>query len=218
MSAPASPVASTTVQPAARSGGSRFAPWLLVLGAVIAAVAVWYLYTTVQHTGGVGATAPTPTPFVPAAAAPSADTTQETFSEPPAGDGLNLTASLGEKVPIQTSSNEALGTVAVIKSKKYSSHDYQTPNKGNVYLGVYVRYDATSGFDYNALDWVAHDSAGAQFEWEGVDLTPELGSGTLAAGRHKEGWISFQVPKAAAHMWVDYQNSDGSVVFTVKLY
>jgi hypothetical protein len=185
---------------------------------VFAAVAIWYLYTTVQDTGGVETTAPIPTQYVPAAAAPTENTTEETFSEPPAGEGLNLTAALEEKVSIQTSSGEALGTVAVIKSKKYSSQDYQTPDKGNIYLGVYVRYDATSGFNDNPFDWVAHDAAGTQFEYEGVNLSPQLGSGTLAAGRHKEGWISFQVPKNAAHLWVDYQNSDGSVIFTVKLY
>jgi hypothetical protein len=170
-------------------------------------------------TGGSAVTQPTPTPLTnPPAAAATDDATPETFSEPPVGNGLNLTAAVGEKVPIQTSSGESLGTVAVIKSKKYSTLDYQTPDKGNIYLGVYVRYDATSGFNYNPFDWVAHDAAGAQFEYEGVNLSPELGSGTLAAGRHKEGWISFQVPKGAAHIWVDYQNSDGSVIFTVKLY
>jgi hypothetical protein len=150
----------------------------------------------------------------------STGATDEPIASLPApGGGLNGTAALGEKVDLQnTSSGVDLGTVEVIKSKKYTSYNYSTADKGKTYVGVDVRYDAVSGFDYSPLDWVAHDSSGAQYTWDGTDLNPSLDSGTLAAGRHREGWTSFQVPKSTAHLWIDYENSNGTVVFTVKLY
>lgn len=134
----------------------------------------------------------------------------------PAGD---TTAALNEAVPIVTLSDGSdLGTVTVVKSKKYASLSYSTASTGNTFVGVYVRYLAAASFTYGSFDWAAHDPAGNQYEAAFVDIDPALGSGTLAAKRKREGWISFEVPKKAAHLWADFKSYGGAVIFSVRVY
>lgn len=128
-------------------------------------------------------------------------------------------ASVGEAVPLQDGSGNDLGDVTVLEGKKYSKvGDYLTADPGRVFVGARVRYVARSEFSYNLFDWVAHDDKGTQYEPSGYALSPELGSGTLAAGRKVEGWVSFDVPKTTGHIWVDYQTYDGTVIFSVSLF
>lgn len=214
------------VSPSLLVARERTSPVLIILVLLTGLLALGALVYAFSQSGGLGGLAaapstaiPTPTSEPTATPYEPVTTYEPTFIEPPAAGGLNLTAALGEAVALQeTSSGASLGSIKVIKSKKYTSFDYSVADKGKTFVGVDVRYDAVSGFDYNPFDWVAHDAGGTQYEYDGSNLNPSLDSGTLAAGRHKEGWISFQVPKTTAHLWVDYENSDGTVVFTVKLY
>jgi hypothetical protein len=207
-----------TSPPVTRQRTSPVLILAVILTGLLALGAIGY---AVSQPGGLVAVAtatptasPTATPFE----APVV-TDEPIFTEPPPAGGLNLTAALGEAVALQnTDTGKSLGAVTVVRSKKYTSFDYSVADKGKTFVGVDVKYNAVSGFDYNPFDWVAHDASGTQYEYDGSNLNPALGSGTLAAGRHKEGWISFQVPKTLAHLWVDYENSDGTVVFSVKLY
>jgi hypothetical protein len=141
------------------------------------------------------------------------------FQPPATTGGLNGTATLGEAVPIvNAQTNAPLGSQAVVAVKRNAAIAYQAPAAGKVSVRVAVRYTATAEMSYSPLDWVVHDQDGAQYTWQGERLTPALGSGTLAAGRHVAGWIVFEVPKATSHLWADRQNPDGSVIFSVQLY
>jgi hypothetical protein len=33
-----------------------------------------------------------------------------------------------------------------------------------------------------------------------------------------EGWVTFEVPKASSHVWADYKNYNGDVIFSVQLF
>jgi hypothetical protein len=125
---------------------------------------------------------------------------------------------LGQAVTISNSTG-VLGTITVITSKRYTSLDeFQVAGKGKLWVGVELRYAATAPMSYSPFSWAAHDAAGSQYEYVARDVDPSLDSGDLGAGRNRTGWISFEVPKTTAHLWVDYKNYDGSVIFTVKLY
>jgi hypothetical protein len=216
----------TGVTPASPAVRQRTSPALLLLVVVTGVLAVAVFAYAIGPGGLIRSQTALATPTVgptlqptPTATDVAVVTDAPAFTAPPAEGGLNLTAGFGEPISLQdTSSGTSLGSVTVVKIKKYTALDYITADKGKTYVGVDVRYDAVSGFSYNPFDWVAHDATGAQYEYDGNNISPELSSGTLAAGRHREGWISFQVAKTLAHLWIDYQNSDGTVVFTVKLY
>ena len=128
-------------------------------------------------------------------------------------------AAIGERVSLNDGSGNDLGDVTVVEAKKYSSAgDFLTADRGRVFAGARVRYDARAEFSYNQFDWVAHDDEGNQFEALGYPLDPELSSGTLAAGRKVVGWVAFDVPKGTKHLWIDYQTFDGTVIFSVPLF
>lgn len=184
---------------------------------IVAGVAIALAATGRLGAPGIGAVLPTPTSTpVPR----PTETLNLSTPRPDESEGYNLTAAIGEAVPLQRADDGTeLGTVTVLSVKRYRTHDYAEARKGHTYVGVKVRYVAKAGFSYNPFDWVAHDADGTQYEYDGfADLEPELDSGTLASGRKREGWISFEIPLAVAHLWIDYQNADGSVVFSVKLY
>jgi hypothetical protein len=68
---------------------------------------------------------------------------------------------------------------------------------GYVFLSAKVRYEAiASGVNYNPFDFqvFVDDQAvdGMTFALHGPE--PELGSGTLPAGRTAEGWLLYEVP------------------------
>lgn len=140
-------------------------------------------------------------------------------STPAPDQPTNNTAKLGEGVPIISTADSAdLGTITVLASKKYpKGYDYQTPTSGRIFLAVEVRYAAVAPMSYNPLDWIVRDANGNQFEADAWIPASFIDSGDLGAGRKKTGWIGFEVPKTG-HFWIDYINSDGSTIFTVKLY
>jgi hypothetical protein len=68
---------------------------------------------------------------------------------------------------------------------------------GYVYLSALVRYEAVaSGVDYNPFDFQVFVDGqavdGYAFAINGPE--PDLGSGTLPAGRVAEGWLLYEVP------------------------
>ncbi len=128
-------------------------------------------------------------------------------------------AAMGEAVSLQDGSGADLGDVTVAQAKKVSKlADYISADKGRVFAEAQVRYVARSQFSYNLYDWVAHDDAGTQYQPYGYFGKGSLESGTLATGRSVQGWVAFDIPKTSAHLWLDYQTYDGTVVFSVKLF
>ena len=84
------------------------------------------------------------------------------------------------------------------------------PEPGNVYLQAFAVYEALAdGASFNQFDWqvfvdgVALNSTSA-FVLNGPE--PELGSGTLPAGRRAEGWLVFEVP-AAGEVVLSYEQN-----------
>jgi hypothetical protein len=140
-----------------------------------------------------------------------------TDTEPPVGEAPP-TFPLGYRTTI-TSNDEELGHVTVLAAKKLTKlSTYEVADSGKIFAAVHVRYEATASFSYNPYDWVAHDQDNRQYEVDSFGPEPALDSGDLSAGRKTDGWFAFQVPKATKHLWADYQNSDGSLVFSVPLY
>jgi hypothetical protein len=128
-------------------------------------------------------------------------------------------AAMGEAVSLQDGSGSDLGDVTVAQEKKVSKlADYVTADKGRVFAEAQVKYAARAEFSYNLYDWVAHDDAGTQYEPYGYFGKGSLESGTLATGRSVQGWVAFDIPKNTAHLWLDYQTYDGTVIFSVKLF
>jgi zinc-ribbon domain/Domain of unknown function (DUF4352) len=200
-----------TPQPVRRSGAVPIAVALIVV-AIAAAVALIYIQQ--QNNKVLNAISSAIASEVGQVAAPS-----HVFAPPAPSGGLNETAALGENVPIvDAQTNAPVGSQAVVAVKRNASIAYLTPDTGKAFVGVEVRYAATAEMPYTPLHWVVHDQDGAQYTWQGQSLTPALGSGTLAAGRHVTGWIVFEVPKATTHLWADRQNPDGTVIFSVQLY
>jgi hypothetical protein len=87
-----------------------------------------------------------------------------------------------------------------------------------VWIGAKVRYAAVAAFDYNMFDWVAHDSAGNQYQLGGYALSPGLIGGVVAKGRKVDGWVAFEVSTGTKALWVDYAPGGGAVIFSVKVY
>lgn len=128
-------------------------------------------------------------------------------------------ATIGEAVPIEDGSGNPLGTVTVLKSKEVSTlAGVLGADRGRVFVRARVRYVAQAEYGYNYLDWVAHDDKGTQYEVYGYLGEDAIAVGTLASGRTAEGWITFDVPKATKHLWVDYRTYDGAVIFSVPLF
>lgn len=220
--APAPAIDAATMAALAKREHERTSPLLVlavILTGVLALVVVGYAVAQGPGQGLLAGLSPTPTPTASPTPTPVPVVVYTPAPRTAPPGGLNNTAVLGEAVDLQnTSTGGDLGSITVVKSKKYTSLNYQTPAKGQVFVAVDVRYDARSAFSYSAGEWVLHDGSGIQYQWTANDPSPALNSGTLAAGRHQEGWVGFQVQKAATHLWIDYQNGDGSIVFTVKLY
>ena len=73
-----------------------------------------------------------------------------------------------------------------------------TPDKGNVYMQVWVTYKAVvDGVDYNQFDWdVFVDGSALQNTFTVVlsGPSPTLSSGWWPAGRTASGWLIYEVP------------------------
>lgn len=197
----------------APSGGSKVAE-RLVIGAIIVAILgggylVWAQMRTNEIVSQVGAAFPTIRPTLRPGA-----TSRPTLA-PAAGEYM---ARIGEGVPIVDGDGADLGTVTVTDSGRYTKvGQYLEADAGVVWIGAKIRYDAVANYDYNLFDWVAHDGEGNQYQPSGVARSPELGAGTLAAGRRAEGWVSFEVPRDVTQLWADYTTYDGTVIFSVPL-
>lgn len=196
--------------------GSSGAAEKVVIGLIVLAlIGGGYVLWTQQRVGQilseVGASVTRPT------IRPTIEATLEPIASPPISTDEYM-AKLKEGVPIVDGDGNDLGTVAVIDAKRYTKvGEYLVVDAGKVWIGARVRYTAAANFGFNMFDWVAHDSAGNQFEPTGYTLDPELGSGTLAKGRKAEGWVAFEVTKGTKNLWVDYTTYDGTIIFSVPL-
>ncbi len=206
---PSSPVAAPAIATTPQRGGSRA---LIIVGLVIAlAVLVGVGFQMLrQQAADILGSVSSAIPTVRATLRPAASVIVPLDE---------YQAAMGEAVSLQDGSGADLGDVSVLSGKKYSKvGDYLTAEPGRIFAGAKVRYVARSEFSYNLFDWVAHDDEGNQYQQSGYSLEPSLNSGTLAAGRKVEGWVSFDVPKSTEHLWVDYQTFDGTVIFSVPLF
>ncbi len=211
------PVSPATTHPQQVLAGSSLVVlgFFLLVGAAAAGGYVYLQGNAARVSSDVGTIASTPRPTAPGLT-DDVEPTFELVTPPPVQDPQAL---VGEPIQlVDALDGSELGSVTVLSFKKYSSLSSLEPERGYVWVGVKVRYVASGAFSFNPFDFVAHDDRRTQYESAGHDLIPSLDSGTLAKGRKKEGWISFEVPKATKHLWVDYQDADGNVVFSVKVF
>jgi hypothetical protein len=91
---------------------------------------------------------------------------------------------------------------------------------GWVYMQVYVLYESSKdGSTYNQFDWAIY-ADGRQLDSYGYALNgpePDLGSGTLPAGRTAEGWLLYEVPPTGEIVLSYEPNYDGPPIFEVVL-
>lgn len=95
-----------------------------------------------------------------------------------------------------------------------------TPAEGNVYLQVFVRYEALSdGVAFNTLDWdlFVDDVIQENFTFVTNGPEPTLSSGQLPEGRIAEGWMVFEIPAEgeAVLSWKGITFFDDAPVFEV---
>jgi hypothetical protein len=227
-SSPAStPVASPPA--AVENGiGPTGRPWLLWGGAAVAGLLVVGALATILGGTEPGVGSPGESNSQAASANPTATarptvrpTPQPTVRPTPAGTSR---AAIGQTVPIECGGDPCLD-ITVTERSEHSSYpgDYyadEPEQPGWVYMQVYVRYvsskDASS---YNQFDWAIY-ADGRQLDSYGFAINgpkPDLGSGTLPAGRTAEGWLLYEVPPTGEIVLSYEPNYDGPPIFEVVL-
>lgn len=130
--------------------------------------------------------------------------TPEATPEPtPEATPLSTTFGVGEVVTI-TEDGDPWADFTVLEVQEVAEFEdpdgfyNDTPStEGYVYLTAFVRYEAiASGVDYGPFDFQVFVDGRAvdNFAFAINGPEPELGSGTLPAGRVAEGWMLFEVP------------------------
>lgn len=174
-------------------------------------------------TGTAATAAPSqaaPTTAAPvASSAPASDVPAPTDTP---SDGPK-TFGLGDVVTV-THDDSKWATIALSKASTHSSYGsgylVDRPDKGNVYLQVWIAYAAlTDGVDYNTYDWSVFVDGNAvdDFTFVYSGPKPTLSSGSLPKGRKASGWMIIEVP-AKGEVRFSYSNnifSDTGPVFEV---
>lgn len=137
--------------------------------------------------------------------------------------GATLTAVIGQatafqvtvtgKTPVpSTPSTSSGGAVAVGQSLDLNGSRYTVlqvldpepeglfkPLAGNRRVAIEVRQEAISARQtYNFTQFRLRDAAGTEHAWAITNQDPSFGTGALAAGATRQGWLSFQLPTSAA--------------------
>jgi hypothetical protein len=141
----------------------------------------------------------------PTSAATRRPTPEGTPRPTPAPTPASSTFGVGEVITI-TEGGEPWADFTVVEVTEATEfvdpagYFNDTPSTdGYVYLAARVRYEAiANGVDYNPFDFQVFVDGqaidGYAFASNGPE--PDLGSGTLPAGRVAEGWLLYEVPPA----------------------
>jgi hypothetical protein len=134
--------------------------------------------------------APPPTEASATAAPPTAAPPTEPPATPPPP-----TAAPGLGVPIQIAGQQ---TVTIVSFEAWPGTSTVKPAKGKIFRTVYVRIDAVTFTTFDSADFkLRDDGSGKAYAWR-PGRAPHLYSSTgLGAGQNYEGWITYEVPKAA---------------------
>lgn len=132
----------------------------------------------------------------PKVAAPAATGSGEPVAEA-TEDSREATTTMGQPLT-QSGDTEATWTVAKPEQKKLAQYD-QKPAKGT-FLLVYVKVDVKTGTQYVCgCSFQFVDAKGKVYEadYNSFKGREDLGGHEVAAGQHADGWVAFDVPKAA---------------------
>jgi hypothetical protein len=219
MGAPTQPVSPTTpfaAPPRATGGSNR---WKFVAGGVallVLAVVGGLAYSKSPAPAALGGVSSTPTP--------APQPTPPDFMIPtdePVVEGPSTTA-IGETVSITCDGDPCLEikVAKVAFATRYKDPDGyydDKPDKGLIYMAVYVTYKATGpNASYNPFDWAIYvnDVAGQDYAYVTNGPKPELNSGELPEGKSAAGWIVYQVPPTG-RITIAYQPGQSGAVFEV---
>jgi len=160
--------------------------------------------TATVTAGGAPTGEPTSTPTAAQAEAPD---------DPGDGHGMKMgTAFPFNNTSRLDSSETGQGTVTVIavKDRDRCTDSYCSVESGKRLFSIQVKYTGTKGeVPYNPFNWSLVDSEGQQYNegfFQDVAMGPKLNSGDLGAGRTVKGVVSYEVPKAAKIVSVDFSN------------
>ncbi len=161
------------------------------------------------NAASVGSAAATASPTESATPSPTEQPTAEPLpTETPAPTNPpTVMQKVGETLTIQQGGQDTLAIV-VSKASIHSTYADTTSGigccpdepqvKGNVYLQVYITYNAlSSGESYGSYDWQVYSGDEVVAEntaYVSNGPTPELQSGDLPKGKIAKGWIVFEVP------------------------
>ncbi len=122
------------------------------------------------------------------------------------------TAACSADVPIVSTANVDLGTVNMQDHQVSATVGPATAGPGLEFVSIRVRYEANIEWPQSPLDWSLHDDEQGQFQPRGFAPDPHLSGGVMPRDHTKEGWITFEVPADAAHLWADFRISGRGVI------
>ncbi|HEY3195104.1 MAG TPA: DUF4352 domain-containing protein [Candidatus Dormibacteraeota bacterium] len=103
-------------------------------------------------------------------------------------------AKIGSRVQVGT---EQIHVVMKVETWKGST--FIKPEKGNVFVAALVKIQALETTTYNPFWYKVRGPDGFEYQPSIFGRDPKLGSSnTLQPGRTVQGWVTFEVPKAAA--------------------
>lgn len=137
-------------------------------------------------------------PPVDAASAPPeaspAETAEPTMEATPEVTPAPIEAKIGSKVKV---GDEQYHTV--VKVQPYAGSTYIKPDKGNVFVAALVKIQAITETSYNPFNYKVRDADGFEYSISVFGKDPALSSSNnLQPGRSVQGWVTFEVPKAAS--------------------
>ncbi|MCW3085836.1 MAG: hypothetical protein JWP12_3202 [Bacteroidetes bacterium] len=100
--------------------------------------------------------------------------------------------------------------VTLAKSSEYkTNNEYTQPSEGMRFYCINVEYSNPTSdliLDANPLQWKLYDSEGYAYEMAIADSKePELKMASINPGNKLKGWITFEIPKDAKPVKVQFQ-------------
>ena len=164
--------------------------------------------------------APTATPKVTATPTPRAMLTATPKPTPTATPKPSGPLKRRETVLVATPEGGLVSLTADLYKRNHGCGWYQASPSGYGFTTVVVLYESVAGtVSYNPYDWALHDEGQTQYapSWTPC-FSPELGTGFLGPGMNTGGAITFEVPRRAKHMWLDYRSPLGEVLASWRLW
>lgn len=190
---------------------------LLVVGAIAAA-----LGDNPRSVGSLGATSSQTASAGPTATArPTIRPTPRPTPQPPSGPTVYQ---VGDVVTVTADGSE-LVNITLSQVSFHSSYPgayySDEPAAGNVYVQVWVTYDALAdGVHYSSTDWAFfnNDIASGDSTYASNGPEPTLSYGELPNGRRAEGWVIAEVP-VSGRLVMSYSGlfSNDAPIFEVEL-